>query len=123
MKSIDQNKVWDLVELSKWYKKVGCKCNIERYKTKLVVGFTKKWGINYKETFSLVSKKDSLRIIMALVAHYDLELHQMDVKTSFLNENLEEEVYMDQPEGFSVKRKEHMVCKLKKSVYRLKQAF
>ena len=59
---------------------------------------------------------------MALVAHYDLELHQMDVKTALLNGNLEEEIYMDQPEGFSIKGKEHMVCKLKKSIYGLKQA-
>jgi len=78
---------------------------------------TQKDGINYKETFSSVSKKDSLRIIMALVSHYDLELHQMDVKIAFLNENLEEEVYMDQPEGFSIEEKEYMVCKLKKSTF------
>ena len=61
-------------------------------------GFTQKGGIDYREIFSPVSKKDSLRIIMALVAHYDLELHQMDVKTAFLNGSLEEEVYMDQPD-------------------------
>ena len=108
------------------YKKVGCKWvfktkhdtsgNIEQYKARLVAkGFTQKGCIDYKETCSPVSNKDFLRIIMALVAHYDLELHQMDVKTSFLNENLEEEVYMDQPEGFSMKGKEHMVYKLKKS--------
>ena len=59
---------------------------------------------------------------MALVAHYDLELHQMDIKTAFLNGNLEEEVYMDQPEGFMITRKENLVCKLKKSIYGLKQA-
>ena len=58
---------------------------------------------------------------MALVAHYNLELHQMDVKTVFLNENLEEEVCMDQPKGFSIKRKKHMVCKIKQSIYGLKQ--
>ena len=58
---------------------------------------------------------------MALVAHYDLELHQMDMKTVFLNENLEEEVYMNQHEGFSCKGKEQIVCKLKKSLYELKQ--
>ena len=68
-------------------------------------GFTQKRGIDYKETFSLVSKKDSLRIIMALGAHFDLELHQMDVKIAFLNGSLEEKVYMDQPEGFSIKGK------------------
>ncbi len=59
---------------------------------------------------------------MALVAHFNLELHQMDVKTAFLNGNLDEEVYMDQLEGFLIKGKEHMVCKLKKSIYGLKQA-
>jgi Reverse transcriptase (RNA-dependent DNA polymerase) len=59
---------------------------------------------------------------MALVAHYDLELHQMDVKTAFLNGDLDEDVYMDQHEGFSVEGKEQLVCKLKKSIYGLKQA-
>jgi hypothetical protein len=59
---------------------------------------------------------------MALVAHYDLKLHQMDVKTAFQNGNLQENVYMAQPEGFAVEGKEHMGCKLKKSLYGLKQA-
>jgi hypothetical protein len=68
-------------------------------------GFTQREGIDYTETFSSVSCKDSLRIIMALVAHYDLELHQMDVKTTFLNEDLLENVYMTQPKGFAVKGK------------------
>ena len=60
---------------------------------------------------------------MTIVAHYDLELHQMDVKTAFLNGDLEDNVYMVQPMGFSVEGKEHMVCKLKKSIYRLKVSF
>ena len=69
--------------------------NIERYQIRLVVkGFTQKKGINYKETFSPISKKDSFCIIMELVVHFDLELHQMDVKTTFLNGDLEEEIYM-----------------------------
>jgi len=59
---------------------------------------------------------------MSLVVHYDLELHQMDVKTAFINGDLEEEVYMDQPKGFVTIRKENFVCKLKKSIYGLKQA-
>ena len=75
---------------------------IERYKARLVAkGFTLKEDIDYTETFFPVSKKDSLRIIIALVAHFDLKLHQMDVKTAFLNGDLQEEVYMDQPFGFS----------------------
>ena len=133
LKSMVHNEVWDLVELPEGHQKVGCKWvfktkrdsrgNLERYKARLVAkGFTQKDGVNYKETFSPVSKKDSFRIIMALVAHYDLELHQMDVKTAFLNGNLNEEVYMDQPMGFIEKGKEHMVCKLKRSIYGLKQA-
>ncbi|KAL4032328.1 hypothetical protein IC575_005399 [Cucumis melo] len=130
---MNDNKVWNLVELPKESKRVGCKWvfktkrdsngNIERYKARLVVkGYTQKDDIDYKETFSPVSKKDSLRIIMALVAHYDLEFHQMNVKTVFLNENLDEKVFMDQLEGFMVKGKERMVCKLKRSIYGLKQA-
>jgi len=130
---MDQNEVWDLVELPESYKRVGCKWvfktkrdsngNIERYKARLITkGFTQNEGIDYKETFSLVSKKDSFRIIMVLVNHCNLELHQMDMKTVFLNENLDEEVYMDQPKGFLVEGKEHMVCKLKKSIYGIKQA-
>ena len=59
---------------------------------------------------------------MALVAHFDLELHQMDVKTTFLNGDLSEEVYMSQPEGFKANGKDNMVCRLKRSIYGLKQA-
>ena len=59
---------------------------------------------------------------MALVAHFDLELHQMDVKTAFLNGDLSEEVYMLQPEGFKANEKENMVCRLKRSIYGLKKA-
>jgi hypothetical protein len=83
--------------------------NIERFKARLMAkGFTQREGIDYTETFSPVSCKDSLRIIMVLVAHYDLEIHQMDVKTTFLNKDLLENVYMAQPKGFTVKGKEHM---------------
>jgi hypothetical protein len=85
-------------------------------------GFTQREGIDYTEIFSSVSYKDSLRIIIVLVAHYDLELHQMDVKTIFLNGDLLENVYMAQPNGFAMKEKEYMRCHLKKSIYGLKKA-
>jgi hypothetical protein len=85
-------------------------------------GFTQREGIDYTRTFSPVSCKDSLRIIMALVAHYNLELHQMNIKMTFLNGDLLENGYMVQPKGFVVKGKEHMRCHLRKSIYGLKQA-
>jgi hypothetical protein len=83
----------------------------------MVKGFTQREGINYTETYSPMSGKDSFRIIMVLVKHYDLELHQMDVKTALLIGNLKENVYMAQPDGFATEGKEHMRCKLKKSLY------
>jgi hypothetical protein len=69
-----------------------------------------------------MSKKDSFRIVSALVAHYDLELHQMDIKTAFLNGDFDETIFIAQPEGFVVKGNEQMGCRLKKSIYGLKQA-
>jgi len=78
--------------------------------------FYLKDDIDYKETFSSMSKKNYFKIIMASVAHYDLELHQMDVKSAFLYDSLDD-VYMDQIMGFIEEGKEHMVCKLKKSIY------
>ena len=130
---LDSMKVWDLVELPKGVKAIGCKWvyktkrdplgNIEIYKARLVAKrFTQKEGIDYTKTFSFVSKKYSLRIILALVAHFDLNLQQKDVKTAFLNGDLEENVYMKQPKGFSSREGKHLVCKLKKSICGLKQA-
>ena len=143
IRSMDYNKVWeivelpeDFVELPKGCKPIGCKWiyktkkdskgNVERFKARLVAkGYTQRGGIDYNETFSPVSSKDTFRVIMALVAHFDLELHQMDVKTAFLNrelnEELNEEVYMVQPEEFC-KDGKNLVCRLKKSIYGLKQA-
>ena len=133
MESMAKNQVWDLVELPKGVSVVGCKWvfktkrdstgNIERYKARLVAkGFTQKEGIDYHETFSPVSKKDSFRIIMALVAHFDLKLHQIDVKIVFLNKDLDERVYMCQLKGFVNEKGNHLVFKLRKCIYGLKQA-
>lgn len=95
--------------------------DINRYKAKLVPKeFTQKESIDYHDTFSLVSKKDSFWVIMTLVAHFDLELHQMDVKTDFLNETLEKKVYMKQPKASHSNKGDTFVCKFKKSIYRLK---
>jgi hypothetical protein len=103
--------------------KCDSKGNIERFKARLVAkGFTQREEIDYNETFSPVSCKDFFRIIMVLVAHYDLELHQMNVKMTFLNGDLYENIYIAQSKGFVVEGKENLGCRLKKSIYGLKQA-
>ena len=88
----------------------------------MVKGYSQRERIDFKETFSPVSTNDSFRVIMAIVAHFDLELHHMDIKTAFLNGDLDEDMYMEQPTGFAKVGKEDLVCKLNKSIYGLKQA-
>ena len=83
-------------------------------------GYTRVEGVYYEETFSPVVRLSSVCLLLALVAHLDLELFQMDVKTVFLIGNLEEEIYMDQPIDFVSKGQEDKVCHLKKSMYGLK---
>ncbi|KAH9781008.1 Integrase catalytic domain-containing protein [Citrus sinensis] len=91
---------------------------VERYKARLVAkGFSQREGIDYTETYSLVSTKDSFRIIMALVAHFNLELHQMDVKTTFLNGSLSEDVYMMQLDGFVETDRENMENVVDQCIY------
>ena len=133
IQSMRNNGVWELIELPEGHRPIGCKWvyktkrdhkgKIEKFKARLVAkGFTQREGVDYEATFSPVSSKDSFRVIMALVAHFDMELHQMDVKTAFLNGDLNEEVYMIQPEGFVANDSGKLVCRLKKSIYGLKQA-
>jgi Reverse transcriptase (RNA-dependent DNA polymerase) len=121
IKSMYDNKVWDIVHLPKGVKLISCKWifktkndsegNMKRYKAQLVAkGFLQKEGIDFTKTFSSVSTKDSFRIIMALVAHFDLELHQMDVKIVFLNGDIDECIYMSQPPNYESDDSKQMVC-------------
>ena len=94
---------------------------VETFKARLVAkGFTKKEGINYKETYSPVAMLKSIRILLSIMAYFDYEIWQMDVKTAFLNGSLNECIYMVQPDGFVAEGREHMLCKFKKSIYGLK---
>jgi Reverse transcriptase (RNA-dependent DNA polymerase)/gag-polypeptide of LTR copia-type/Pol polyprotein, beta-barrel domain/GAG-pre-integrase domain/Integrase core domain len=129
--SIVNNGTWTLVPRpanrkvvsSKWvfkYKRDQTG-EIVRCKARLVArGFTQVFGLDYIETFSPVAKLASIRILLAIAAVEDLEIHQMDVVTAFLAGDLEEEVYMEPPEGFE--EDGNLVCKLQKSIYGLKQA-
>ena len=97
--------------------------NVTIHKARLVAkGFRQVQGVDYDETFSPVAMLKSVRILLAIAAYFDYEIWQMDVKTAFLNGNLEENVYMIQPEGFVVPENARKVCKLKRSIYGLKQA-
>ena len=88
--------------LSKWVFKT--KVNADgslRYKARLVVrGFEQREGLDYQETFAPVAKFPTLRVLLALAAHLDWEIHHMDVKTAFLYPELKETVYMTPPEGY-----------------------
>uniref|UniRef100_A0A2N9GSE2 CCHC-type domain-containing protein n=1 Tax=Fagus sylvatica TaxID=28930 RepID=A0A2N9GSE2_FAGSY len=130
--SLSKNKTWELTELPKGKKPIGCKWVFkkkeavsekegERFKARLVAkGYSQRHGIDYDEVFSPVVRHTSIRAVLALVADQDLELEQLDVKTAFLHGNLEEEIFMVQPEGFKQPGTENLVCRLKKSLYGLK---
>ena len=107
---------------SKWVyrEKRGPDGKVQKYKARVVAqGFTQVEGIDFDETFAPVAKLSSLRAILALAAELDLEVHQMDVKSAYLNGKLEEEIYMEPPPGFNIP--EGMVLKLNKAVYGTKQ--
>jgi hypothetical protein len=96
---------------------------IDKYKARLVAkSYTQKEGKYYFDTYSPVARMTTIRVLLSLAASYGLLVHQMDVKTTFLNGELDEKIYTDQPDGFVVKGKEYKVCKLLKSLYGLKQA-
>ncbi len=85
-------------------------------------GYTKKPGQDFDETFSPLVRFESIRMIISLAAQHGLKLHQMDVAIAFLNGDLEEEVYMQQPEGFIAKEQENLVCRLNRNIYGLRQS-
>jgi len=96
---------------------------IEMYKARLIAnGYTQKEGEDCFDTYSPVTHLTIIRVLLSLVASHGLHVQQMDVKTTFLNEELEKEIYMDQPDGFVANGQERKVCKSSKSLYGIKQA-
>ena len=97
--------------------------SIDKFKTRLVAkGFKQKADLDFFDIFSPITRITSIRLLIAITAIFYLKIHQMDVKTAFLNGDLEEEIYMVQPESFVEPRQESKVCKLTKFLYGLKQA-
>jgi hypothetical protein len=128
IKSQMENGTWVLVQRPKNRKVVKCKWVYVikpdgRYKARLVAkGFTQIEGIDFQETFSPVARYEAIRFLLAHTALEDWELEAMDIKTAFLYGKLDEEIYMEQPEGFAKRGQENQVCRLKKAIYGLKQA-
>lgn len=93
------------------------------YKSRLVAKiYAQRFDIDYEETFAPVAKPNTLRIILSYVATYNLEMHQLDIKTAFLYGEFDEEIYLQQPQGFIGTGQENIVCRLHVCLYVLKQA-
>jgi hypothetical protein len=131
--SIMKNDVWDIalrlegksIVTSKWFYKIkhAADGSVEKYKARFVArGFSQVEEIDYEETFAPVARYNSIRTIITIATSMGWKLHQMDVKTTFLNGEIEEEVYIEQPEGFVIQDEKSHVCRLKKALYGLKQA-
>ncbi|RVX04556.1 Retrovirus-related Pol polyprotein from transposon TNT 1-94 [Vitis vinifera] len=133
VRALEKNGTWEITDLPRGKKPIRCKWiftikykadgNVDRYKARLVAkGFTQSYGIDYQETFAPVAKLNTVRVLLSLAANLDWSLHQLDVKNAFLNGDLEEEVYMDIPAGLETTSNFNKVCRLRKSLYGLKQS-
>lgn len=133
LQMINKNETWQLVERPKDRRVIGVKWvfktklnpdgSISKHKARLVVkGYAQQYGVDYQETFAPVARYDTIRLIIALAAHNSWQIHQLDVKSAFLNGFLVEEIFIEQPDGYLVPGKEDHVYLLKKALYGLKQA-
>ena len=130
---IKKNKTWELVPRPSQKNVIGTKWvfknkldenrKIVRNKARLVCkGYAQIEGIDFDETFAPIARLESIRMFLALAVYKSFKIYQMEVKSAFLNGNLEEEVFIEQPDGFILSDDPNMVCKLRKALYGLKQA-
>ena len=130
---IQKNETWELVPRPKNKNVIGTKWvfrnklneegHVTRNKARLVCkGYAQVEGIDFEDNFSPVARMEAIRMILAYACSKEIKVYQMDVKSAFLNGELEEEVYIEQPEGFQMLDKKGYVCRLKKALYGLKQA-
>uniref|UniRef100_A0A151UDA6 Retrovirus-related Pol polyprotein from transposon TNT 1-94 n=1 Tax=Cajanus cajan TaxID=3821 RepID=A0A151UDA6_CAJCA len=133
IKMIEKNNIWDLVDYPKdkdiigvkWvYKtKLNLDGTIQKHKARLVAkGYSQQPGVDYNETFAPIARLDTIRALIALAAEKGWNIFQLDVKSAFLNGVLQEEIYVEQPQGFISKGNEDKVLRLRKALYGLKQA-
>ena len=131
--SIERNGTWELTELPGDKKRIGVKWvfrtkfnpdgSVFKHKARLVVkGFSQVAGVDYGETFAPVARHDTIRLLLGLAGHLGWKVYHLDVKSAFLNGILQEEIYVQQPDGFKISGEEHKVYKLHKALYGLKQA-
>lgn len=131
--ALKKNKTWSLVDLPKGHKAIPCKWvyalkrnvngEIERYKARLVAkGCSQRFGIDFKETFSPVVRYSTIRLLLALAVKNNMHLHQIDVSSAYLNSNLQDEIYMQQPKNFIYDKSPEKVLRLHKAIYGLKQS-
>uniref|UniRef100_A0A2N9EI16 Integrase catalytic domain-containing protein n=1 Tax=Fagus sylvatica TaxID=28930 RepID=A0A2N9EI16_FAGSY len=128
--SIERNQTWELVDLPNGREVIGLKWiyktkfnedgSIQKHKARLVAkGYAQQPGVDFHETFAPVVRMETIRTVLALAAQMELQVFQLDVKSAFLNGDLEEEVYVEQPKGYVKKGKEDRVYRLRKALYGL----
>ena len=133
MEAVERNGTWELTELPpgrkpidlKWIYKIkrDAQGNVVKHKARIMAkGYVQKQGIDFDEVFAPVTRIETIRLLLALAAKENWQVHHLDVKTTFLNGEIKEEVFVRHPEGFVIQGKEHLVYRLIKALYGLRQA-